>query len=595
MSGPVRIWVFVTYHLGCWLAESLSPYSEVVVPMASGKRPPHFMGHDKDGEAPGNNSKRRQSDSVPTQIGASYEHDINKGDKKLMENILEPMFRRAVRDEVTNVLRRHPHLQPSPSGQRQKTFQLRFKESPGESYTGVKVETKNGASLEVALYQCDEERIVTEGPLSSARVKLCLLQGNFGSDGRNDWSSEDFGRSTLNRTRKGGELLTGDLSLTLTNGVATVKDIFVHDISTWAKTQQFRLGVRVVETTPETENIKEGVSQPFRVKDCRGQGYRKHGTPSLNDEIWRLEDIAKGGKRHKWLSSIGIDTVGAFLRRFRTNRSQLKQGLKVGENVWKNLIHQAGKANAKQDARQPDLPTAPLNSEPQNLVQATGQGLPQHEPLPAAPQGLNVPSTSTPYLGEQDFDFLAEVLNNSSAHEGKCSCSNSGNTLVCCWSPGLFDCLSPSLGGLMITMDLLQKETFHEELIDNKKRCTDCRTTKTPLWRGGPSGPKTLCNACGIRYRKKRVSPVGLRLNRGQEKKRDKKQSRSGGRAVGNDGDDLEERLKMNLVALGEEVLLQRSHSAAKKQRWQRRRRELEEVEQAAFCLMALSCGLVFA
>ncbi|KAK4282736.1 hypothetical protein QN277_014079 [Acacia crassicarpa] len=144
-------------------------------------------------------------------------------------------------------------------------------------------------------------------------------------------------------------------------------------------------------------------------------------------------------------------------------------------------------------------------------------------------------------------------------------------------------------------MDLLQKETFHEELIDNKKCCTDCKTTKTPLWRGGPSGPKTLCNACGIRYRKKRVSQVGLRLNRGQERKRDKKHSRNGGRAVGNDGDDLEKRLKMNLVALGEEVLLQRSHSAAKKQRWQRRRRELEEVQQAAFCLMALSCGLVFA
>ncbi|KAK4282734.1 hypothetical protein QN277_014078 [Acacia crassicarpa] len=397
--------------------------------MASGKRPPHFMGHDKDGEAPRNNSKRRQSDSVPTQIGNSYEDDINKGDKKLMEKILEPMFRRAVRDEVTNVLRRYPHLQPSPSGQRQNTFQLRFKESPGESYTGVKVETKNGASLEVALYQCDEERIVTEGPLSSARVKLCLLQGNFGSDGRNDWTSEDFGRNTLTHTRKGGELLTGDLSLTLTNGVATVKDIFVHDISTWAKTQQFRLGARVVETTPETQDIKEGVSQPFRVKDCRGQGYRKHGTPSLNDEIWRLEDIAKDGKRHKWLSSIGIDTVGAFLHRHRTDQSRLKQGLKkvgVGENVWKNLIHQAGKANAKQYARQPDLPTAPLNSEPQNLLQATGQGLPQHEPLLAAPQGLNVPSTSTPYLGEQDFDFLAEVLDNSSAHEGKYSCLNSG-------------------------------------------------------------------------------------------------------------------------------------------------------------------------
>ncbi|KAM1047109.1 hypothetical protein ACFX13_027125 [Malus domestica] len=34
--------------------------------------------------------------------------------------------------------------------------------------------------------------------------------------------------------------------------------------------------------------------------------------------------------------------------------------------------------------------------------------------------------------------------------------------------------------------------------------CSDCSTTKTPLWRSGPRGPKSLCNACGIRQRKAR-------------------------------------------------------------------------------------------
>ncbi|KAL6005908.1 Calcineurin B-like protein [Asimina triloba] len=34
--------------------------------------------------------------------------------------------------------------------------------------------------------------------------------------------------------------------------------------------------------------------------------------------------------------------------------------------------------------------------------------------------------------------------------------------------------------------------------------CSDCNTTKTPLWRSGPHGPKSLCNACGIRRRKER-------------------------------------------------------------------------------------------
>ncbi|CCG83728.1 protein of unknown function [Taphrina deformans PYCC 5710] len=33
--------------------------------------------------------------------------------------------------------------------------------------------------------------------------------------------------------------------------------------------------------------------------------------------------------------------------------------------------------------------------------------------------------------------------------------------------------------------------------------CSDCQTTDSPEWRKGPQGPKTLCNACGLRYSKK--------------------------------------------------------------------------------------------
>ena len=35
--------------------------------------------------------------------------------------------------------------------------------------------------------------------------------------------------------------------------------------------------------------------------------------------------------------------------------------------------------------------------------------------------------------------------------------------------------------------------------------CACCRAQKTPLWRNGPTGAKTLCNACGVRYKAGRV------------------------------------------------------------------------------------------
>lgn len=89
-------------------------------------------------------------------------------------------------------------------------------------------------------------------------------------------------------------------------------------------------------------------------------------------------------------------------------------------------------------------------------------------------------------------------------------------------------------------------------------------------------------------------------MNKGQERKRERAQKTvvvggdgDGGGGSESESDDLMESLRMKIVALGEEVLLQRSpwEEVVKKQR----RNKLGEEEQAAVCLMALSCGFVFA
>ena len=62
--------------------------------------------------------------------------------------------------------------------------------------------------------------------------------------------------------------------------------------------------------------------------------------------------------------------------------------------------------------------------------------------------------------------------------------------------------------------DLVRKAEAHREAVQSALAanaspapeagvtCANCRTQKTPLWRNGPLGPKTLCNACGVRFRK---------------------------------------------------------------------------------------------
>ncbi|CAD6230485.1 unnamed protein product [Miscanthus lutarioriparius] len=66
-----------------------------------------------------------------------------------------------------------------------------------------------------------------------------------------------------------------------------------------------------------------------------------------------------------------------------------------------------------------------------------------------------------------------------------------------------------------------QQETRGAEAA-GARRCANCDTTSTPLWRNGPRGPKSLCNACGIRYKKEErraaaaaVAPAALAADGG--------------------------------------------------------------------------------
>jgi hypothetical protein len=40
------------------------------------------------------------------------------------------------------------------------------------------------------------------------------------------------------------------------------------------------------------------------------------------------------------------------------------------------------------------------------------------------------------------------------------------------------------------------------KLASTRRGCRECGALKTPQWRSGPAGAKTLCNACGVRHLK---------------------------------------------------------------------------------------------
>lgn len=117
--------------------------------------------------------------------------------------------------------------------------------------------------------------------------------------------------------------------------------------------------------------------------------------------------------------------------------------------------------------------------------------------------------------------------------------------------------------------------------------CSDCNTTKTPLWRGGPQGPKSLCNACGIRQRKARRAMAeaanGTELiNTGTKKSRTSyiAQNKQHFKLIGTNSAHTSDQKKLSFEDFALSLTSKKNLT-------------IPDEEEAAILLMALSCGLI--
>ncbi|KDP23415.1 hypothetical protein JCGZ_23248 [Jatropha curcas] len=304
------------------------------------KRP--FHGDSESGsEAPGQDSKRFKN-AIRDVLGLLSMED--------MTNKMEPFLRRVVRDEVERTVQRF--FQPSfrPSFNQAETsrvggFLLRFiNKPPSTIFTGSKIGTEDGNPIRIELLDANSNTIISSGSLSCIKIEILVLDADFGSDEREYWNESEFNSSII-REREGRRPLVtgGDLMITLRAGVGLISDIVFTDNSSWQRSRKFRLGVRPVQKTCGEIRIMEAISEAFVVKDHRGELYKKHHPPRFNDEIWRLEKIAKEGASHKKLAERGIDTVGKFLQFYAVNPAELRNmlGGGISKKTWDTIIEHA--------------------------------------------------------------------------------------------------------------------------------------------------------------------------------------------------------------------------------------------------------------
>ncbi|KAF3454576.1 hypothetical protein FNV43_RR05024 [Rhamnella rubrinervis] len=267
------------------------------------------------------------------------------------EAVWETFLRRVVRDEVEHTVFSYlntprPSFQPAEtSGNRH--LQLHFvNKMPTSIFTGSRIEAEDATPIKLVLKDASSQATVNSGPLSSIKVEILALNGDFGSDGSEDWTEKQFYDSVVRERDGKRPLVTGDLTIQFTEGVGYIGDVSFTDNSSWIRSRKFRLGARVLEKNSSGESrqvrIREARSEAFVVKDHRGESYRKHHPPSLDDEIWRLEKIAKDGASHKKLSSYGIETVKDFLRWYMRDPSSLRNIFGgISDKNWNTIIRHA--------------------------------------------------------------------------------------------------------------------------------------------------------------------------------------------------------------------------------------------------------------
>ncbi|KAL5174796.1 Calmodulin-binding protein 60 B [Glycine soja] len=266
---------------------------------------------------------------------------------------LEPILRRVVSEEVERALaklgpaklnntgRSSPKWIEGPDG---KILQLHFKTRLSlPLFTGGKVEGEQGTSIHIVLIDANTGHIVTSGPESCVRLDVIVLEGDFNNEDDDNWDEEEFDSHIVKEREGKRPLLTGDLQVTLKEGLGTLGELTFTDNSSWIRSRKFRLGLKVASGCCEEMRIREAKSEPFTVKDHRGELYKKHYPPALNDEVWRLEKIGKDGSFHKRLNKAGIYTVEDFLRFVVRDPQRLRNilGSGMSNKMWDILVEHA--------------------------------------------------------------------------------------------------------------------------------------------------------------------------------------------------------------------------------------------------------------
>lgn len=261
---------------------------------------------------------------------------------------IEPLIRRVVKEEIELALANHAtmmtrsptYIVPSTSKKLQLQFTTRLSLP---IFTGSKIEGEGTLTLTIALVDSFTREIVASGKESLLKVEIVVLEGDFEGGEGNDWTAQEFNNNIVREREGKRPLLSGDVCVGLDRGIGTVGDVSFTDNSSWTRSRKFRLGARTEDGCFSGMRVREAKTESFVVKDHRGELYKKHHPPVLEDEVWRLEKIGKEGAFHKRLNKEKIVTVKDFLTLLNLDAPKLRKilGSGMSTKIWEVTVEHA--------------------------------------------------------------------------------------------------------------------------------------------------------------------------------------------------------------------------------------------------------------
>lgn len=207
-------------------------------------------------------------------------------------------------------------------------------------YTERKLTAEGDKAIEIAIFR--DNQIITSGPLSSARIEVVALHGDFLYVVPYNWTERDFTGSIVSNHL--GPTLGGVCQVKLKNGVATLSDISFKKVSSKTDSGKLILAARVHRSDKGGLRVKEAVMNAVEVQVLRNQVNEKSNRPKLKDEVHRLNGISRNGQPLKKLQERDIYYVEDFLKAINKDKENIRNdcfNIKKDNKRWEATVKHA--------------------------------------------------------------------------------------------------------------------------------------------------------------------------------------------------------------------------------------------------------------